>query len=140
MARPTKYTPQCVTALTEAIQLGATYELACAYAGISFQTFNAWRKAKPAFSEAVQKAEGTAAVAWLRVIESAAINSWQAAAWKLERRYPQDYGRRVQEHQGATAQPLVVERVVFAEAERIANVLGLEVAEVLAEAERITHR
>lgn len=109
MARRSKYTPDVVKRLTDAIRLGATYELACGYAGISFETFNEWRKAKPEFSEAVKEAEGGAAVGWLARIEQAAKDgTWQAAAWKLERRYPQDYGRTVQEHVGKDGEPLVL--------------------------------
>lgn len=98
MARPTKYTPETVKKITDAIKLGATYKLACNYAGIDYSTFNEWQKTKPKFSEAVKAAEGEAAVKWLAKIEAAAVKSWQAAAWKLERRYPQDYGRTIQDH------------------------------------------
>ena len=44
---------------------------------------------------------------WLAKIEQAANQGhWQAAAWKLERRYPQEYGRTVQnvEHSGTVVQ------------------------------------
>lgn len=96
MARPTKYNDQTVSAVVQAIGMGATYELAAQYAGISYETFNTWQKQKPQFSEAVKKAEGEAAVKWLAKIEKAASDgSWQAAAWKLERRYPEQYGRQI---------------------------------------------
>jgi hypothetical protein len=40
------------------------------------------------------EAEGRAAIGWLALIEQAAREgNWQAAAWKLERRYPETYGR-----------------------------------------------
>lgn len=105
MARPTKFTPQTIEKLTQAIRMGATYEHACKFAGISYQTFNEWREgrgypqgtsadAKREFSDAIQKAEGEAVIGWLAKIEAAAKDgAWQAAAWKLERRYPKDYGR-----------------------------------------------
>lgn len=100
MARKTKYTPETVEKVAQAIRLGSTYILACHYAGISFETFNEWRKAKPEFSDTINAAEGKAAVAWLARIEDASKSQWQAAAWKLERRYPQEYGKTIQEHQG----------------------------------------
>lgn len=78
--------------------MGATYELACQYANITYETFNQWMKGKPEFSEAIKEAEGRAVVGWLAKIEKAANDgSWQAAAWKLERRYPSTYGRTVQD-------------------------------------------
>lgn len=130
MARRTKYTPETVKRILDAIRLGATYELACGYAGVSMDSFARWRDQHADFAEAVKEAEGSGAVGWLARIEQAAKDgTWQAAAWKLERRYPQEYGRTVQEHKHT--------HVVQSEAERIAAELGLSVAEVLAEAERI---
>jgi hypothetical protein len=96
--RPTKCTPETVGKLTQAIQLGATYELACNYAGIDYSTFARWMNEKRDFREAIKEAEGKASVVWLAKIEQAASEgNWQAAAWKLERRYPEQYGRRVQD-------------------------------------------
>ena len=49
--------------------------------------------------QAVKKAEGTGAVVSLeRIHAAAAEGAWQAAAWLLERRFPHEYGRTVQEH------------------------------------------
>lgn len=106
MARPTKLTPAVQKRIVTAIKQGATYELAAQYGSITYKTFNEWMKQGEQdsegefceFCEAIKKAEGDAAVKWLRVIEAAGKESWQAAAWKLERRYPHDYGRQVQEH------------------------------------------
>lgn len=79
-----------------ALRQGASYALAANYGGISYETFRKWRETKPAFRDAIMEAEGDATVKWLAKIEQAASDgSWQAAAWKLERRYPQDYGRTV---------------------------------------------
>jgi hypothetical protein len=92
--------------LVNAIAIGATYEIAALYAGISHDTFARWRKAgataKPGTPLAnlharLTEAEGRAAVGWLARIESEAANGdWKAAAWKLERRYPESYGRTMQ--------------------------------------------
>lgn len=98
MTRRPKYGPDVVQRICEAVALGATYELACRYGGITRETLNQWRRGKPDFSDALQRAEGEAAVGWLAKIEqAAAAGAWQAAAWKLERRYPEDYGRTVQD-------------------------------------------
>jgi hypothetical protein len=95
MARPTKYTEETIKRLEHAISLGASYGQACAYAGISDETFRLWREAKVGFLGRLQKAEGQAVVGWLNTIESAAASGqWQAAAWKLERRYPDEFARR----------------------------------------------
>jgi transposase len=107
MARPTKYTEERATKILQAIKLGATYRLACMYAGISEDTFARWRT-KADFADKLLEAEGSASVQWLAKIEAAASEgTWQAAAWKLERRYPQEYGRKVTEMQGTDGAPLV---------------------------------
>lgn len=95
MSRQSKLTPERQARLCEAIGLGATYAHACNYAGISYETFRRWQRENVAFHDAIKMAEGKATVGWLAKIEREADNgSWQAAAWKLERRYPNDYGRR----------------------------------------------
>ena len=107
MSRRSKYRPEIVQRLCEAVALGATYDLACQYGGITRETLNQWRRTKSDFSDALEKAEGQAVVGWLAKIEQAASEgAWQAAAWKLERRYPADYGRTVQqvEHSGTVVQ------------------------------------
>ena len=101
MAAKGKYTDETIQRVVEAIEHGATYELASHYAGITYETFRTWLHDKAAFSDRVKAAEGVAAMKWLTLIDLAAVDNWQAAAWKLERRYPSMYGRQVQEHQGA---------------------------------------
>jgi transposase len=99
-----------VDKLTQAIRLGATYQLACDYAGITRETFYQWLNNKPDFSDAVKDAEGKGALGWLAKIEQAASDgNWQAAAWKLERRYPQMYGRQALEVTGQGGGPLKIE-------------------------------
>lgn len=109
MARPTKYTPDVVDRIVKAVELGATYEHAANYGGIHYDTFNTWREKKPEFSEAIKAAEGKAVIGWLTKIEAAATDgTWQAAAWKAERRYPHDYGKTVTEnqHTGTNGDPI----------------------------------
>ena len=111
MARPTKYNADTAKKICDAIRIGATYKLACNFAGISEDTFALWRKKIPEFDTDVVQAEGAGAVGWLAKIEKAANDgTWQAAAWKLERRYPQQYGRQVieQQHTGKDGGPIHV--------------------------------
>ena len=101
--RPSKLTAESQKRITDAIRVGATYELAAQYGGVAYNTFNEWMKAGAAassgklreFYDAVKGAEGDAAIKWLAVIDKAALEQWQAAAWKLERRYPREYGRQI---------------------------------------------
>lgn len=91
--------------LLNALKVGATHELACKHAGIAPSTFYAamarGRAAMPGdedfveFAQRVNEAEAGAAVVSLATIRKASATQWQAAAWLLERRYPNAYGRTV---------------------------------------------
>jgi transcriptional regulator with XRE-family HTH domain len=114
-ARTPKYTPERDKALLDAVQAGLTYELSAALAGISEDTLARWRQGKsgaPAdFAERFAAAEAKGALANMLTIRRAAQGvtdqqgnlvsppEWRAAAWILEHRYPQQYGRTVQEQQ-----------------------------------------
>jgi hypothetical protein len=110
--RRSKYTPETVDKLTQAIRLGATYQLACNFAGISHETFHQWRNTKPEFSEAITQAEGDAAVKWLALVNKHATDQPQWAAWMLERRYPEMYGRQRMEITGADNGPIQTEIIL----------------------------
>lgn len=103
MGRPTKLTPETEQTILKALELGATYEAAANAAGIAYNTFNEWMKEgeatkrgqKREFYEAVKKALGNRQARWLSFIEKAAQDgNWQAAAWKLERTEPENFGRQ----------------------------------------------
>ncbi len=108
--RPTKFTPKVRETLAKYIELGATYEDACACAGISSRTFRTWMRLGRQESEAeqeegdfcsffraIRQAEGRLVFRLLAKIEEAATAGlWRAAAWKLERRFPERYGRLAQ--------------------------------------------
>lgn len=103
--RPTKLNAETRKKVCEAILVGATYEAASQYAGITYETFNEWMKAGNAatapddfsdFSEAVTLANAQAQVTFATHIKTAATaGDWRAAAWMLERRFPKAYGQRV---------------------------------------------
>jgi len=101
--RRTAADPAVAKRICDAVALGATYKLACKYGGVAYDTFLQWRRRFPAFDRQVEDAEGRAGIGWLAKIEKAANEGeWTAAAWKLERRYPETYGRRDLRHSGAT--------------------------------------
>jgi hypothetical protein len=126
---------QYIDKLEEAILIGATYELAAMYAGISEKTFKHWREAARTAApgtpladlrERLRQAEGRAAIEWLDKIEKVASEGdWKAAAWKLERRWPDTYGRRLQADFTLNIKAL---------AAKVASELGLDVEVLMAEA------
>ncbi len=106
MARPTKLSPQVQTAICESVRGGAWVETAAEAAGVHASTVRGWiRRAEDhpedcgpeflAFLAAYKKARADAELEAVGVIRAAAGRSWQAAAWYLERPYPDRWGRRV---------------------------------------------
>lgn len=107
--RKTKLTPETVKAVTDAIREGSTQDDAARLAGIARTTFYEWMNAKPEFADAVQKAHADFKRAQVKAIRAAGIRakkdahgevigtegSWQANAWLLERKYPEDFGQRM---------------------------------------------
>lgn len=99
-----KYTPERVKRFCDAIELGGTIGHAAGYAGFCERAYYNWIKdalENPDTSKyrdlpgMVRDAEARGVVSNLARIQTAAKNgTWQAAAWTLERRYPEIYGRR----------------------------------------------
>lgn len=94
MGRRTKRSDEREAALMSSLRLGNTRRAAAAFAGISHDTFYQWMK-EQTFADAVSKAEADAEARFLaQVAKAAADGTWTAAAWWLERRRPDDYGRK----------------------------------------------
>ena len=129
--RPRALTKEKMDELVKAIQGGATKELATAFVGIAPSTlYETIRKGARAlddqergefmeadalelaeFTESLKKAEASAEISYLAIIQSAAMGSkpqydaagnltykgrggtWQAAAWILERRFHERWAR-----------------------------------------------
>lgn len=117
MARPTKLTPDLQEKICQAIRAGNYLETAAAYAGISKVTLHEWMRRGRREMERVEEAEGRARirkkeapfVEFLNSVEKALAEAevrdviligkaaevnWQAAAWRLERKFPDRWGRR----------------------------------------------
>jgi transposase len=97
-------TESLITDLSDVIRQGAYVETAAALCGISKDTFYRWlRQAEKVdapdsilkLSYAIKKAMAEAELRDLTVIDGAAQNGqWQAAAWRLERKFPHRWGRQ----------------------------------------------
>ncbi len=98
--RPTKYGPKVVTAICSAVSEGMPFAHAAAVGGISFQTFSEWRKEKPCFSDAIDRAQAEGIQARLRLILSAAERGdVSSARWWLEHVVPEHFARNRIDHQ-----------------------------------------
>ena len=100
--RPTSFNRTRANQIVSAIRRGLPYKLAASAGGISYNTFIRWRNEgssadAPAylreFCHQVRNAEAEAAQRFLKLIETAARKNWQAAAWMLEKRHPDLFGK-----------------------------------------------
>lgn len=116
MGRPTKFSEERAEKIIRAIRSGNYIETAAALAGISKTTLYSWLKrgaaegdrleadpkAKPLKSElpyldfldAVDIALAEAENMDVQAITAAASEDWRAAAWRLERKFPDRWGRK----------------------------------------------
>jgi hypothetical protein len=100
--RKSKLTKELIQEAANIIKMGIYVETACDYLGIHRSTWYKWlsegEKAKGGlkkeFFDTIKKAEAEAQIRNIGIIQQAAKDNWQAAAWYLERRYPERWGRR----------------------------------------------
>ncbi len=89
--RPTKYNRNNVYRLLKYISFGCNKAEASSLIGIVYDTMNAWENEYSDFSVAVKKAELEQKASLVLEIRRAGREHWQANAWLLERRYPDEF-------------------------------------------------
>ena len=97
-----KLNPTVAAAICETVAAGNYIKTAVRAAGVNQKTFGNWQKAaneRPdsvyaEFFDLLEQARAQAEASNVRVIKEAAAKTWQAAAWLLERQYPERWGRR----------------------------------------------
>jgi transposase len=104
--RPSKYSATVAQEIADAIREGSTQDDAARLAGISRKTFYEWmnQESKRDFRDMVEKAHADFKKTQIKSIRAAGFKvmpdgtlhgSWQANAWLLERKYPEDFGQRL---------------------------------------------
>jgi transposase-like protein len=114
MPRLSKLNSRIIVRICQGILTGASYEAAAVAAGISYETFNEWRKdAKEAgkkipskrtdlealkvqFSEAVDQANAELEISLMKSIKTKGKRDWKATSWILQNRFPNKYSDRKQ--------------------------------------------
>lgn len=103
IGRPTKLTPELQKEICATLLQGAYVETAAALHGVTKQTLYEWFKRGnqgeapyDAFIDAVKRVEAQSETIALNRINTAAEDpkNWTAAAWRLERKHPDRWGRR----------------------------------------------
>ncbi len=115
MPRPTKLTPEVQQKIGDGVSLGLTYALAANSAGLTYQAFNDWMKLGRdstsgkyfEFYQHIEKCNADAAKVLLeRLNNAAAVGNCQVSMWILERRFPEEFGRRVYSKTNVVAENL----------------------------------
>lgn len=112
MANTEKYSKEIQDTIVDYIRAGNYMETAAAAAGISKDTLYNWlrRGARykageedyniekyqkyAEFKDKVEQAQAEAEIRDVMIISKAAQESWQAAAWRLERKFPDKWGKK----------------------------------------------
>ena len=89
-----KFCEEVVTEICNHIRVGCTARDACQLSGITETSFYEWKKKKPEFVESIKRAEILNKKRAIALIQKAGEETWQANAWFLERRYPNEYGKQ----------------------------------------------
>jgi hypothetical protein len=96
-------TPDVAETVIGALRAGNYLETAAAFAGISVSTLRNWLRAgrrgsSPELADFYRMVQQARAAAEVEALERIRRDpAWQAAAWRLERAYPERWGRRVVE-------------------------------------------
>lgn len=108
MARLTELTPALIDQIVARIRAGSYALVAARSCGVASSTWYGWlkrgRAGEAPYSElvdVVEKAHGDAEVKHVALVAKAAEKTWQAAAWWLERHYPERWAsdRNLKRHQ-----------------------------------------
>ena len=119
MSRTTILSEVIQNAMVEAIEAGNYASTAAESVGIGRSTHYEWMskgeegiEPYAGYTDAIKKAEANAQMQALSVVKNAMADNWQAAAWYLERKFPELFGRRdklTQEISGKDGKPLEVD-------------------------------
>jgi len=103
MGRPSLLNDPLIAKFCDAVQLSGSIESAITLSGIGRSTYYRWRgkvragggnKLQRRFSQAVDKGEGQIKMMREHQLSKHFEKDWRAIAWWLERKCPNEYGRR----------------------------------------------
>lgn len=105
VGRPTTYDKDRAEQIYKALRAGNFFDVAVSYAGVHRATAYNWMRRGSKgeapfkeFFEAVRKAETDSEVADVTQLNLHGKKTWQALAWRLERKHPERWGLRIRVH------------------------------------------
>jgi hypothetical protein len=150
--RPPAFNRAKVEKLADGIRMGMPIDASLQRADIASSTYYDWQagrwprsvtlKDRQWFSETLKSAAADGMYDLLVVIRNASIGAlprgsqWQAAAWILERRYPEHFGRRQLEVTGSGGGPIQHHHDLFTRIlQEVSERMGVDPEEILEDAE-----
>lgn len=128
----TSITPAAIEAIVGALRSGATMETAFAYAKVPASTARVWLRngraeLAPIYVDFVEQLDLAIADGKMRDlvrIDHHADKDWRAAAWKLERRFPSEFGETIRSDVTVQARPFVdVSKLTLEEQQQLLELL-----------------
>jgi hypothetical protein len=113
MGRSPKWGPEVKEGILKLIEEGNTQKCAFSCYEVPEQTFYSWMERDEEFAERVKSAEHKCQSALVKIIKTAAEKSWFAAAWLLERKWPNQYAQQTRISGDASA-PIPI-KLIFPE-------------------------
>lgn len=123
--RKTKLTKELIKEAEKLLRAGNYAVTVCEYLGIHESTWYKWLQEgatanqglKRELFESVKKAESTAEIRNVNIIQKAAEDDWRAAMTYLERKFPDRWGRKERveasiEHSGKNGGPIKTEQTI----------------------------
>lgn len=138
--RRTKYTPETVDKIIAGVRAGLTNRDAALIAGVCDDTLANWEKRHSEFSDRLTRARAERAGNWIARIQTLANEQRDIRAYfeLLDRCAPEYRKTNRHEVSGPDGAPIQHEHALLAQAvQRIAEEQGLDVADVLAQADDI---
>lgn len=106
---PSKCTPDLLKRVAKMARLGMNLRMIADALGLTDITLIKWKKIHEQFSKTIEKNAALAVKDRLGRIEKAGKRGvWVADAWYLERKHPEEFGRRPEEQRRDDGRPIVI--------------------------------
>ena len=89
-----KKSPELLAEILQTIREGQPITRAARLCGVNPDSVHRWRQEDPEFNEAVEEAVEFQVAVLTRKVDQASDTDWKAAAWRLERLRPDEFGSK----------------------------------------------
>ena len=89
-----KKSPELLAEILQTIREGQPITRAARLCGVNPDSVHRWRQEDPDFNEAVEEAVEFQVAVLTRKVDQASDTDWKAAAWRLERLRPDEFGSK----------------------------------------------